>query len=204
MRTVMLCLSSVLGLMLSLDPCRGDQDARRRAMQAVDAYLQQIGATNYHITPARGPYIPNTFPNDLFFGVYFDQWPLAVTPPPGLAPSNVFYVDRSSLEVNYLTDPDELQQFFEDYFSQIVDATGGSNLVADAAKTWLRLSQEFSQDGFFQFSKPQVEASGRTAYGYVTVVSGGEGYIAVTITFMPTGGVSIQEDRHVIRGERPI
>lgn len=202
MRSTVLCLTGVLGLLLGSEACRADRGGTDA--QAVDAYLQEMGASGYTITPVHGPYLAKTFPDYKFFGVYFHQWPVRVPPPPELAQSNVFYVDRVTRQIGYLTSPDDLQQFFEDYWSRFVIGTTGSHFVADITKSWLSLSEQFSQDGFYQFSKPAVEVVGMTGYGSVTVISGGTGYVEVVITFSPTGGLSIDEQRNVVPGQRPI
>src|SRR5579883_2526994 len=150
MRSTVLCLTGLLALLAGFEPCRAD---RGGDAQAVDAYLQDMGASGYTITPVHGPYLAKTFPEYKFYGVYFEQWPLEVVPPPEFSPSNVFYMDRTTRQVGYLTSPEELQQFFVDYWSRYVSATGGNHLVADITKSWLILSEQFSQDGFYQFSK---------------------------------------------------
>lgn len=201
MRTVVLSLTGVLALLSAFEPCRAD---RGRDFQIVDTFVQDMGGSDYTITPVHGPYLAKTFPDYKFYAVYFRQWPVQTPPPPGLSQSNVFYMNRATQQVGYLTSPEELRQFFVDYWSRFVRATGGSHLVVEIAKDWLALSEQFSQDGFFEFSKPAAEAVGNTAYGFVSVTSGGSGYIEVIVTFNPTGGLSIDETRHVITGDRPI
>src|SRR5262249_48648194 len=99
MRSTVLCLTGVLGLLLGAEPCRADRG--RGDAQAVDAYLQEMGASGYTITPVHGPYLAKTVPDYKFFGVYFQQWPVQIQPPPDLAESNVFYVNRATREVGY-------------------------------------------------------------------------------------------------------
>jgi hypothetical protein len=201
MRTKILCLSCVLGLWTALGAA---SVARANDItQMVDAYLQDLGAVGYTMTPVNNQYAIDSLAGFSFLGVYFDQWPLQIQPPEGLSLSNVFYLDTATLQLGALTGPEDLKQFFATYFDQTVSPNSGHPLK-EVAKTWLRLSQEFSQDGFYQFSKPVVEVDGRTAYGSVTVIEGGRGFIWVTLTLDPLGGISIEEDRHVIPGDRPI
>ncbi len=171
---------------------------------AIEQYLENLGMEDYYtMASVRAHYLAGTFPGISFCGVYFEQWPVRVEPPEGMAQSDVFFMgaDRQLL---YLTGPDDLLEFFQEAWNPVVSATGHENALKDAAKTWLRLSQEFSQDGFYQFSKPVVEVIGQTAYGSVTVVQGGRGYIWVAMTIGPTGKLYVEEKRHVYPGIRPI
>lgn len=170
----------------------------------IERYLDGLGAVgDYTMAPVQARYVADTFPGISFVGVYFEQWPLRVEPPEGLAQSDVFYMgaDRQLL---YLTGPEDLLDFFQVSWNPVVRGTTHAELLKGATKTWLRLSQEFSQDGFYQFSKPVVEVVGNTAYGMVAVEQGGTGYLWVTITIGPTGNLSVEEDRHIHPDNRPI
>ena len=202
MRTKILCLACALGLVPSFvaSAFAGVENVDR----LVDEYLQQLGAEDYFVTPVTNPFVARTFPNTAFSGVYFQQYPDEVAPPQGLSEANVFYMDKASGQINYLTGPDDLRNFFQVSWNPVVRGTAPTGLLEDATKTWLRLSQEFSQDGFYQFSKPVVAVAGNTAHGVVTVAQGGRGHISVTLTIGPTGALSIEEERHIHPGVRPI
>jgi hypothetical protein len=100
-----------------------------------------------------------------------------------------------------MTDPDELQDFFFNRLAPVAD----EDAAKDAGRTWLRLSEEFSQDGFFRFSKPTADFNQGIVTGDVTVVDGGRGSIQVQMAFDSNGELTdIQESRKVFRGVRPI
>jgi hypothetical protein len=201
MRTKMLCLSCALGLLMGFGA--GSFARADNAEDLINQYLQQLGAEDYHITPVTDPYVASTFPNTVFYGVYFQQYPLTVPPPESLAEANVFFMDKASEQIGYLTGPDDLLAFFEVYWNSVVGPTAG-NPLEDAARTWLRLSQEFSQDGFYQFSPPMVEVNGNTAFGMVMVEAGGRGNLWVAMTLSPSGALTVQETRHIHPGIRPL
>jgi hypothetical protein len=184
----------------SLQPVEPVDDTMEFAIERV---LGDPETSYYSMDPVQARYVTTLFPDTEFCGVYFEQWPLQVEPPEGLAPSNVFYMNQGDPNLYYLTSPAELRTFFLENWP-VVGAGANHGLLKDTAKTWLRLSQEFSQDGFYTFSKPVVEVVGTTAYGMVEVLEGGTGYIWVTITTGPTGSLTIVEDRHIHRGIRPL
>lgn len=199
MRT--LCLSCVLGLLTVLS---NGSVARADVMEEViDLYMDQLGAYGYNMTPVNESYVTNTFSGIEFCGVYFDQWPHQVQPPEGMALSNVFYMNVANKDLNYLTGPDELEQFFQENWP-IIGSGGNTDTLEQAAETWLRLSQEFSQDGFYQFSEPLVEVIDQTAFGFVAVTHGGHGFVWAALTTGPVGSLSIEEERHIYPGPRPI
>jgi hypothetical protein len=169
----------------------------------VDQWLQDHNAVRYTITPLTEDYVANVLPGS-YFGVRFQQYPLAVVPPADLAPSNVFFVIDD--QVYYVTDPDDL----EAYFLEVVEAVQSENEALDVGRTWLRLSEEFSQDGFFTFSAPAVQA--RTlatgeilVRGKVDVLNGGSGGLRALLSFDASGDFTeVRERRAIHVGIRPI
>jgi hypothetical protein len=177
----------------------------------IDRYLEELGAVGYGMTPVTDDSVTVTFPNTECCGVYFRQWPVPVEPPEGMAQANVFFMHPNERQVYYLTSPRELLQMFRQECA-IVGIEGG--YLENAVKTWLLLSQQFSQDGYYQFSQPVVwtsldfptnhrSPSVPIVYGMVEVVQGGEGYIKVAMKVGPTGYLSVQEERNIVHVARP-
>jgi hypothetical protein len=165
----------------------------------VQAYLEELGATGYSMETIRAPYLTATFPGIEFVGVWFQQWPVAVAPPADLAPSNVFVLQGD--QISYLTSPDDLEDFFE---TQLMPRQRPRE-IKEAARAWLRLSAEFSLDGFYQFSRPEAQPSEGLASGEILVLQGGTGHIRVSLTFDAAGQLTgVYEKRKVHRGVRPI
>jgi hypothetical protein len=179
---------------------------RADSSQLVRNYLDERGATGYTIVPITDDYVQNTFPGVDFFSVWFRQYPVAALPPEGLAFSNVFFVIDSG--VGFLTDPSGLETAFLEGLGPVSDV----DAARDVARTWLRLSQEFSQDGFFVFTQPKAEPLpvenpwARWAIGgQVLVAEGGSGEIDVIMLFDVMGNLAnVQESRDVQIGSRPI
>jgi hypothetical protein len=174
--------------------------------QLVIDYLTSIGAESeyYVIYPLGDDYIGRTFPNFSFFAVQFTQWPyMVLVPDPLPGPSNVFIVRNG--HVSFLDGVNGLENFFSAQLPPLPDATSAT----DAGRAWLRLSEEFKQDRFFQFSDPAVDytptSNGASVTGAVLVLDGGTGRIDLTMTLDGAGNlVDIQETSTVRAGVRPI
>jgi hypothetical protein len=181
----------------------GPQAARADDRALVDQWLKDHGATRYTITPITDDYIGKTLPGS-YFGVYFQQWPIEIEPPQGLAPSNVFFVVDQ--QVSFVTSPDDL----EHCFLAVVQPVQNEDQALDVGRSWLRLSVQFSQDGFFGFSDPVVHATtlatgGIRVGGRNKVVSGGTGKLKVHMRFDASGDLAdVDEHRAIQAGVRPI
>jgi hypothetical protein len=182
----------------------------------VEQYLKGIGAIGYTITAVTADYIDDSFPDTDFFEVRFRQYPVAVTTPEGLSASNLFLVQNGT--VFPLVRPEDLKDFFFDELAPVRD----EDHAGDAGLAWLRLSEAFSQDGFFTFAAPQVKVTtsnpgprpdrrrhrrARVIHvtGSVTVTAGGRGSISVEMDFDSDGVLDgVSETRNVLPGVRPI
>ena len=196
--TFLVALAGVLGPTGLSTARAGDSEA------LVEEYLEDRGAQGYTIRAVSEDYIDASFPGTDFFEVWFRQYPVAVAPlPKGLSYSNLFVVQNG--QVFPLVSPADLKDFFLDELSPVRD-TGDAE---DAGLAWLRLSEAFSQDGFFTFSAPQTKAGSSNgeiqATGSVTVTAGGRGSIHVVMEFDADGALeNVSETRTVRPGVRPI
>jgi hypothetical protein len=211
--TVLIALVGVLGPAWQSSAHAQDSEA------LVEQYLKGIGATGYTITAVTADYIDDSFPDTDFFEVRFRQYPVGVTTPEGLSASNLFLVQNGT--VFPLVRPADLKDFFFDELSLVRD----EDHAKDAGLAWLRLSEAFSQDGFFTFAAPQVKVTtsnpvprpdqrrNRRARvlgkirvtGSVTVTAGGRGSISVEMDFDSGGALDgVSETRKVLPGVRPI
>jgi hypothetical protein len=169
----------------------------------VEDYLEDIGAIGYTITAVTADYVDNAFPDTDFFEVRFLQYPVAVTTPKGLSASNLFLVQDGT--VFPLVRPADLEDFFFDELAPVRDGDDAE----DAGRAWLRLSEAFSQDGFFRFAAPRVTVTTSggeiQVTGRVTVTAGGRGSIRVAMEFDSEGVLDdLSETRAVHPGVRPI
>jgi hypothetical protein len=176
------------------------------AESIVEQDLQQQGSQGYTITFIKADYLSASFPGTEFFGVHFQQYPVAVAPPEGLAPSDVAVVQNGA--VYYLTSANDLKAFF---FEQLGPVQGQDGAVA-AGLSWVRLSEELTQDGFYTFSDPEggflpppADGNGGVVLSWVIVTGGGTGRIDAALSFDDDGTLmQVQETNTVQPGDRPI
>jgi hypothetical protein len=142
----------------------------------------------------------------VFVSVMFRQFPVGRVPPEGLKASNVFAVDRDG-KVTVLTDAKELEKFFR---ANLAPAKEDDQLKEDA-RAWIRLAQQFRQDGFFQFSlmdeatKVSPAEGGKSVSATVVAMRGGSGTLAATLTFDEAGKLTkVAEENKLRPGPRPI
>ena len=158
------------------------------------------------LVPLTDEILGRSFPNQRFFLLRFRPFPVARMAPKPLKASNLFAVTKDG-KVRYLTDTKGLEDLFRADMSRVTNAGIGE----DAVRAWLRLSEEFKQDGFFKFSAPQdslaVQRSneGWTASGKAVVTQGGKGQIAADLTFTENGKLTKVDETNTVKpGIRPI
>jgi hypothetical protein len=144
--------------------------------------------------------VSRVFPGHDFVAVLFRQFPVGRIPPEPLKPSNVYAVSKDN-KLTLINSTGQLEEFFK-------KARPGADEQAkkDAVRAWLRLSQELHQDGFYGFKveEDSVKAQGETALGKTVVNRGGNGEIAVTLSFKDGLLTSAKEEAKLKPGPRPI
>jgi hypothetical protein len=149
------------------------------------------------------PYLRDLFPNYRFVAVHYPIWPVARATPAPLKHQNLFAVTKDGV-VTHLTATNGLEQFFK--------ANLGSTDPPKVVRSWLRLSTELIQDGFFKFKilddiKDTSAASSFSNYvGTAEVVPemGNKGYLKVAIRFDRVNKLTrVEEENKVVRGIRP-
>ena len=153
--------------------------------------------------------VARAFPGYVFYVLRFPQYPVARIAPEPLRANNLFVV-RPDGSVDHITDAASLGAFFR---SALAPVTATAEL-ANAAKAWLRLVQEFHQDGFLQFLIPDdsveitpAASGGQQVRGKAIVEprGGNQGEIVASLTFDQAGRlVSASETADIKRGIRPI
>jgi peroxiredoxin len=150
--------------------------------------------------------LSRTFPEHRFFALIFRQYPVARITPEPLKSQNVFVIQKDG-NVQHLTGIKPLEEFFRSKLALVLDAQS----ARESAGAWLRLSEEFKQDGFFKFSIPQDSLivqklkSGLKASGKAVVTQGGSGEIRASLSFTTEGKLAqIEEANTVKAGVRPI
>jgi hypothetical protein len=151
--------------------------------------------------------LAKAFPEHQFVAIHFREWPIAKAPPKPLALRNLVVVAKDG-KLLHLTDAKGLEQFFQETLAPI-KKDAGDNLV----EAWLRLTQEFVQDGFYKFEFDRTKGSfGKSPEGsfmagrWLKVVPemGNKGSFKAELYFDAKGKLTkVVEDNQVLRGIRP-
>ena len=144
------------------------------------------GADRGQVIAVTEPSLTAAFSSFHFFVLRFRQYPVAVMPAGPLDANNLFVV-KPDASVEPIRDTRALESFFRAALTPVTEA----GQAKDAARAWLRLVQEFHQDGFFQFSIPEDS---------LHVSSGPSGRLQVTgrVVVTPQGGNAGEIDASLI------
>ncbi len=202
----MRCLSSLLGV-LALFPGQvlaapvPEADAKK----AVQEFVEAKKATAGQVTALTDPALGKAVPDRALFSLRFRQFPIAFAPPEGFSASNILAVDGQG-KVTLVPTVKELHAFARARFLAGDDATAKL-----AVRAWLLLHAEIVQDGFYKFQvideslKTSRQGDHLEASGRLIVMQGGNGEIAVRLTFDSTGTLlTIKDTAKLVEGPRPI
>jgi hypothetical protein len=205
-RSAVSCLAAIFALVLSL----GNSALAAEAPDALRKKLSEYaGAERGRLAPIEDEALARAFSGYSFYVLRFRRYPVALAPPAPLKSNNLFVV-KPERAVEYVPDAEGLKRFFAAALAPVkTDAA-----ARDAARAWLKLAQEFHQDGFFEFSIPEdslrvraAGSGGREASGKAVVnpQGGNAGEIGVSLAFDSAGGLtSVSESASLNQGIRPI
>src|SRR5262249_51990686 len=167
------------------------------------------GSERGHVLAITSQPLLAVFPNEVFYALRFRQYPVAIAPPEPLQANNLFVV-RPDGAVEHLANVGALEAFFR---AALRPATTDAE-AKDAARAWLRLVEEFHQDGFIHFAVPDdslkvvsLPDGGREVTGTARVIprGGNQGEISASLTFDRNGHLlTASESANIKRGMRPI
>lgn len=153
--------------------------------------------------------VARSFPGFRFSVLRFRQYPVALVPPAPLHANNLFAVAPDGA-VARIAGAGDLETFFRDALAPVTSEAQAGVVVT----AWLRLAQEFLQDGFLHFSIPNGSLTVvRTAVGgfeatgqaIVNARSGDAGEIVGTLAFDDAGKLmKAVETADIRKGIRPI
>jgi hypothetical protein len=190
--------AALLGFALALSGARGAAPAPEKkpatpeevmkAQEAVQKYLEQIKGAQARVQHIKDDAVEKVLPGSIFFAVLYPQFPVGRVPPKGLSVSNVFFVTPEG-KVEAVPGAERLLPLVRDRLSPVrSDAE-----ARDVVRAYVRLVQEFSQDGFYKFvlmdeaTAAKEEGGKRTATAKVVVMQGGNGEITASLTFDADG-----------------
>jgi hypothetical protein len=144
-----------------------------------------------------------SLPGYAIFALMFRQFPVARALPERFKAANLIAV-AADAKPKLLTTDKELQTFFKGNLA----APKAEATFKDAARAYVRLSQELHQDGFYRFKleddSTKVKGS-ETASARVVVMQGGNGTLEATLKFTRGGKLKgIDESVKFRPGPRPI
>jgi hypothetical protein len=207
---------ALLGILLSpLSLCRAAEPDKEKplpenlakAQKAVSDELTKQNINGGRVNPVQDDTVNKMVADFQFVAVVFSPYPVARPTPKGFNQANVYAVSKDGT-LKLLTTSDELQKFFASNAAPAKDEKSAK----EALSAWLRLTQEFSQDGFFEFAidadslKVEKVKDGFKATGKNAVVqkNGNSGEIEATLTFDSDGKLTkADETRNVKAGARP-
>jgi len=178
-----------------------------KAEKIVNEALAKLKATDPMVEVIKDESLGRTLPQYVFIHVWFRQYPVARVVPEGLQATNIFAVSRDG-KVKLVKDAKGLEDFFKNAGLMIKT----DDQAKDLARSWVRLSQELHQDGFFKFvlmddSTKVADQNGvRSATAKIVVMAGGNGDLVATLQTDDQSGrlLKISETNKIRPGPRPI
>jgi hypothetical protein len=179
-----------------------------KAQELVSKELTKQNANAARVVPVQSDAVSEVLADYQFVAVVFSPYPVARPTPKGFKQGNVYAVSKDGT-LKLLTDAEELQKFFAANAAKAKD----EKTAKEALTAWLRLTQEFSQDGFFDFAvnadslKVEKDKEGLKATGIDAVKpkNGDKGEIKAVLSFDADGKLTkVDETRNVEAGNRPV
>src|SRR5262249_52817151 len=161
-----------------------------KAEKAVKEQLEAWKGGSGEVKRIEDEAVEKGVPKYQFFSVLYRQYPGGRPGPKPMKVSNVFAVGGDG-KPKLMTEAKEP----EEYCKANLGAIKSDEAAKETGRAWLRLSQEFAQDGFFQFTIPDkdlsvmTEKDARKVSGKAVVEpkAGNMGEIAATLTFDDAG-----------------
>jgi hypothetical protein len=176
------------------------------AEEQVKEYLKSIkGENGGRVAVIKHDALAKIFPKNAFVSVIYPRFPVARPVPEPLQPANVFVVAVEG-KVAPMTNVKELEKFFIDHAPK-ADAANGKAILF----SWLRLSQELAQDGFYKFNEPKEGAANGSSDGKMQLsgtasvdpAGGNKGQISCTVYFQDGVITKIDHKANLSPGPRP-
>jgi hypothetical protein len=196
---------------LAVTGAAGDKDKPaaedvKKAEKQVQDRLDELKATGTKVDAISDDAVAAALPGHLCFAVVFRQFPIARKPPEPLNSQNLFVVNPKG-ELKHLPDAKAL----EDYLKSTLAPVKEEKPAKEATLAYLRLVQEYFQDGFYQFktveegTKVSKEKEGLKAVARTAAEKGGNGEISVELTFDDKGKLTKAAATSTLKpGPRPI
>jgi hypothetical protein len=160
----MIRLLSATGCLAALLSCSGASGGDKAAPkqggkgeQVLTDFLKQRNVNGGQVVALTATPLSQAFPGHHFFAVRFRQFPVARILPEGMRASNLFAVMED--KVAHLKTGQALEAFFRAHAPAVKEEADATGVV----QSWLWLTQEFVQDGFYKFELEKMVSSPRTS-----------------------------------------
>jgi hypothetical protein len=180
-------------------------DVKKAEKQVMDR-LGELKATGTKVDAVSDDAVASALPGHLFFAVIFRQFPIARVPPDPLKAQNLFVVNPKG-ELKIISE----EKMLVDYFKANLAPAKDERAAKEAGLAWLRLVQEFSQDGLYKFktveegTKVTKEKEGLKVVARTAAVEGGNGEISVEVIFDADGKLTKATATSMLKpGPRPV
>ena len=206
LRGILLMTTSVVIASTSAGQTAAAKGQRER--EALDRWLARFpGSPTGQMTALDEGYVVRAIPSRKFYVLRFRLYPVAPPIPEGLSSNNLLVL-QSDGSVEQILDLDALETLFRSASAPVISRRAAE----DSVKAWIRLTEEFHQDGFFHFADPDVLEfkSGRdgirvSGRALVLPDAGDLGEIRVRLEFDRVGRfLKASESARVVPGHRPI
>jgi hypothetical protein len=181
------------------------EDVKKAEKQVTDR-LEELKGAGAKVDAVTDDAVAAALPGYLFFSALFRQYPVGRVPPEPLKVQNIFVVNPKG-ELKLITDDKGLA----DYFKANLSPAKEEKAAKEAGLAWLRVVQEFSQDGFYKFktvedgTKVTKEKEGFKVVARTAATQGGNGEIAVEAIFDADGKLTKSTATSTLKpGPRPI
>lgn len=180
-------------------------DAKRRS--SMEKYVKEKGYDRAELLPVSDEAVQKEFAEVMFYALRFRQFPIAYEVPAGMKPANLYAVEADGTVV-HLAGSDDLAKFFQKHAAAVKD----TDAAKATARAFVRLAEEWRQDGFFQFTVPDqtvtaeaVDKGFRATAKAVASGGGNRGEVTATLSFDGDGKLaSAKDEGEMHEGVRPI
>jgi hypothetical protein len=173
------------------------------AEKQVREYLAKQKGDAAKATAIQDDVVAKMLPGKILFGVVFPRYPRAVAPPKGISASSVFVAGDPVKPLN-----NEEEMFF--FVRENLPKIETDDQAKDAARVYMRLFQEFHQDGYYKFklmadsTKVSTDGDMRLVEVVAVVMDGGNGTLKAKLKFDAEGKLASQSGMTELKpGVRP-
>ena len=205
-----LCGLLWVGSAVAADPAEKKKltaEERAKAEKTVLTYLEEMKASHGYLQPLRDEAVERLFPRHAFFTLLFRQYPAPRVPPMGFVAPNVLVVNPEGKMTVFTA----VNKEFSEYLNANMPMSKTDDHAKDVGRSFVRLIQEFSQDGFYKFvladssTKVIADGAGKKVTALAVASAGGNGEVSAALMLDENGKMAKIDFKAMLKaGPRPI